>query len=403
MPTETRPTHHDPIGAALGDSVARAAPRPLGRSAIPIATIGAMAALVLAALTARQRGAIEALVVAIACATIAALLAAALEYRRRYRFLGALEARPRHPAARRPPPTPEPTAPAVSLDEVDRLRANVAELDAALRRLGDLTARDLRSPVRGIGSLVEFLRDDLGDDASPTVVHHLERIEKRTHDMAGAVDEILRLAKAESHHESATATDVASLVHYLVATVDLRSAIGIELDIDLPPILTTATPLASCVRNLIDNAVRHHHDPLHGHVVVSARLNGSDRLVVSVEDDGPGFDPSVVRRRIQAAGAKLRASGDGVGLQVVSRICEVHGASLRIHSEPGGGSICSLHWPVEAVLPVSTRRPSPLDVTGPVIDLRDRPARTVRPAAPTDPSVATVPGDGSASPPRVDR
>lgn len=302
-------------------------------------------------------------------ASIFALIAA-WRYRRQALSYGALEARPRHPASHRPTPTPSP--PPIDPEEVRRLRAALSDSDRSLRALADIASRDLRTPVRGIDNLVGCLRHDLDRDATPEVAAYLDRIESRAHDIGVAVDDIVQLVAAETHHDAATETDVASLVHYVVATIDLRSSIDIELAIDLPPVSVTATPLASCVRGLIDNAVRHHHDPHHGHIVVTARLAGGDRLIVAVEDDGPGFDPALVRRRIRAAGDRLGGVGEGVGLQVISRICDVHDASLMIHSEPGAGSICSLHWPVTVIGSNETRSVR-LDAE-PVIDLRDPPS-----------------------------
>ena len=57
-----------------------------------------------------------------------------------------------------------------------------------------------------------------------------------------------------------------------------------------------------------------------------------------------------------------RQHGAGIGLALVSRICEVHHARLKFESEPGRGTIASV------ILPFSADCPVPGDTPGDTIE-----------------------------------
>lgn len=158
--------------------------------------------------------------------------------------------------------------------------------------------------------------------------------------------------------------------------------------------MTAATPLATCLRNLLDNATRHHDDPSNGHVAVRAAYAEPHFVTLTVVDDGPGFtyrpldtastgiDPVTGNRSGDHAGS----ARSGIGLEVVRRICTLHGATFAAGPGPEGGTVCTLRWPATVAPASGTPRPgvgAPLDVGGPVIDLRDDPR--------TEPSVMSKP------------
>jgi len=85
------------------------------------------------------------------------------------------------------------------------------------------------------------------------------------------------------------------------------------------------------LRNLIDNAVRHTPPGTTVHVEISS-IHGTPSITVC--DDGPGLQEDelekISRRFYRPPGTA--ASGSGLGLSIVSRIAEIHGARLILSS-----------------------------------------------------------------------
>lgn len=114
----------------------------------------------------------------------------------------------------------------------------------------------------------------------------------------------------------------------------------------MPVLRTVRAPFEQVMRNLIGNAVKHHHEP-RGRVVVRCRELG-DQYEFSVIDDGPGI-PEEFREKVFQMFHKLRShdevEGTGMGLAIVRRIVESHGGHVVAGETQGGGTTIRFTWP----------------------------------------------------------
>jgi signal transduction histidine kinase len=128
--------------------------------------------------------------------------------------------------------------------------------------------------------------------------------------------------------------------------------------IDAEPLLANVDPakVERIVENLLVNAARHTPGGTPVHVMVR---QGSDGIVLTIEDEGPGvpeelkgtlFDP--FRQGPTAAGR-----GVGIGLSLVRRFAELHGGTAEIEDRVGGGArfVVVLPCAVKPLEPVGAR------------------------------------------------
>ena len=102
------------------------------------------------------------------------------------------------------------------------------------------------------------------------------------------------------------------------------------------------------VDNLLDNAALHGREEGGSVSVGLARDDG--RLVVRVEDDGPGI-PAAERERLLepfARGRDARPDGTGLGLAIVAQQAALHGGDLRLAESLGGGLAVEVRLPASA-------------------------------------------------------
>jgi signal transduction histidine kinase len=104
-------------------------------------------------------------------------------------------------------------------------------------------------------------------------------------------------------------------------------------------------PLELVIRNLLANAIKH-HDRSTGFIVLTAtREDGWD--VVEIADDGPGIPPEHHERifkMFQTLRPRDERGGSGMGLAVVKRVLEAHGARIEVRSA-GRGTTMRTRWP----------------------------------------------------------
>ncbi len=106
-----------------------------------------------------------------------------------------------------------------------------------------------------------------------------------------------------------------------------------QLDPDLPRILGDATLLRQVVHNLVKNALETTEKASHPQVVVSTRVNklldGQVAVRFLVNDNGSGFDDALLRRAFEPY-VTTKPRGSGLGLPIVKKIIEEHGARIEL-------------------------------------------------------------------------
>jgi signal transduction histidine kinase len=105
----------------------------------------------------------------------------------------------------------------------------------------------------------------------------------------------------------------------------------VTVDVSGPPDLPdpqVADELLALVKEALSNALRHS-----GAAVIDVRVDGSpERLMVTVTDDGKGFDPAHVRR--------------GMGLANMAGRVEAAGGSFHLETAPGKGTVVRASLPL---------------------------------------------------------
>jgi signal transduction histidine kinase len=94
------------------------------------------------------------------------------------------------------------------------------------------------------------------------------------------------------------------------------------------------------VLNLLDNALKYAHKCTE--IAVSVRREGR-KVVISVEDDGPGIPPLELRQIFERfyrgkAASDRHQRGTGIGLSIVQAVAEGHGGRAWATSEEGEGA-----------------------------------------------------------------
>lgn len=133
--------------------------------------------------------------------------------------------------------------------------------------------------------------------------------------------------------------------------VALLAPTAIAKGVDLGFVTTTdgllfadATLMMILIRNLIDNAIR--YTPADGHVEVQVKQVG-DKILLKIIDTGPGI-PKLEQSRVVSRFYRVLGSGEegsGLGLSIVERIAELHGAYLTLNTGEGAlGLVATVHF-----------------------------------------------------------
>jgi signal transduction histidine kinase/HAMP domain-containing protein len=98
--------------------------------------------------------------------------------------------------------------------------------------------------------------------------------------------------------------------------------------------------LAHAIRNLVVNGLQ--AAAPEGLVTVKAEQEGG-MVLITVSDDGPGIAEEK-RERIFDPLFTTKSSGSGLGLTIVQRVAEAHGATVEVRNRPEGGAVFVLRF-----------------------------------------------------------
>lgn len=228
-----------------------------------------------------------------------------------------------------------------------RMELELRQLNADLQEFTYVASHDLRSPLRGIADLVEWISGDLGEESPPEVRRNLDRVTQRIQRMDRLIDDLLRYARAGRASSEFRQVKLSELVGGILELQPLPAGFTLSLSLDVPSLQAPRTPLETVLRNLLSNVVKH-HDRGQGQIQVSASVDDI-YCRIDVEDDGPGV-PEQARERIFKLFQTLTSNergGSGIGLALTKRLVEVHGGRIEVISpvRDGRGTCFRVWWP----------------------------------------------------------
>jgi PAS domain S-box-containing protein len=233
----------------------------------------------------------------------------------------------------------------------DITRRNTMELElrqanANLEEFTYAASHDLKSPLRGISDLVEWIAEDLGADVSPAVARNLVRVSDRVRRLDRVIDDLLAYARAGATSSDAVMVDLQALIDGVVEILPRPPGFRIRVHVQSQPFVTNKAPMESMLRNLISNAIKH-HDRDAG--TIDIRVEDIGRYCVfSIADDGPGIPPAHQERvfRMFQTLAPGNLEHSGIGLALSKRLVEVHGGWIKLDSTQGTrGTAFHVWWP----------------------------------------------------------
>ncbi|MEI8157886.1 MAG: ATP-binding protein [Burkholderiales bacterium] len=233
-----------------------------------------------------------------------------------------------------------PTEIAPMVDALNSLFERIGELLESERRFTADASHELRTPIAAIRAQAQVA---LGETDDAMRRHALRNTLEGCDRAIRLVDQLLTLSRLEA---SATPVmekiDLALLVRQVVGDLAPKSiAKGQSLEFDCTepcPVSGNETLLAVLVRNLVDNAVR--YSPASARVAVAVRRRPDGRVVLQVDDSGPGLsEQDLIRlgeRFFRVPGSD--EAGSGLGWSIVKRVATVHRMQLHTaRSEKLGG------------------------------------------------------------------
>jgi nitrogen fixation/metabolism regulation signal transduction histidine kinase len=200
-------------------------------------------------------------------------------------------------------------------------------------------AHEIKNPLTPIQLSAERLQHKLEAKLTGTdqamLVRSVGTIVNQVQAMKTLVNEFRDYARLPAAHLTPlNLNELVTEVLALYATAQETGHLKCELEADMPLIVGDLSQLRQVIHNLLQNALDAVADQPDGRVKLRTEVARSDagelRAVrLHVIDNGPGFSDKVLKRAFEPY-VTTKSKGTGLGLAVVKKIADEHGARIRI-------------------------------------------------------------------------
>jgi two-component system, OmpR family, sensor histidine kinase ChvG len=231
-----------------------------------------------------------------------------------------------------------PTTAAVEIRALyEDFREMAEAIDRRSRYLRDFAAavsHEFKTPLAGIGGAVELLQDHFETMTAEERRRFLDNIAADNARLNQLVTRLLDMARADmTRPEAGVAVDLAAAVRSVVAgQSDSAPDLRVELDTLLPAVAVPAATLEAVLTTLIENS----RQAGAGVVTFRSRVERR-RVILSVQDDGPGIAEADLGRLFEPFFTSKRAAGGtGLGLSIARSLLDAsHGRIVAVASDHG--------------------------------------------------------------------
>jgi signal transduction histidine kinase len=233
-------------------------------------------------------------------------------------------------------------------DSIAQFQREAAQKEklSSLGRLSTVVAHEIRNPLMIIRASLTALRSPGASAAERREA--IADIDEETTRLNRLVTEVLDFAKPIRFDlGEACLNDICRASAGAAWADSASAAVHLDLDPNLPPIVTDAERLRTALVNILSNA-RQAVEAAHGPdaappVAVTTRVR-NDVIVISVHDRGTGIAPEDLARIFDPYFTTRRA-GTGLGLPISKNIIEGLGGTVVVSSRPGEGTEIRIEFP----------------------------------------------------------
>lgn len=240
---------------------------------------------------------------------------------------------------------------AAALERSSRMEA-ARESERLRTALVDSVTHDLRTPLTAIRAAATTLQSQptMPAAARNDLVTVVEEESARLDRLIGQAIEMARV-DSQSLRLEVRPQDVRELIELTVEqmqTVLRRHRVEVQVAATLPAVRMDRVLMERVLQHLLENAAAYSPP---GEAITVAASMATDRLVITVQDRGPGIDPEelpfIFDKYYRGKQHKGRVKGTGMGLAIARAILRVHRGGIAVESAPAQGTRFTFWIPVD--------------------------------------------------------
>lgn len=218
----------------------------------------------------------------------------------------------------------------------EKLLKNLAVQNQELNDYAHVVSHDLKSPLRSIDTLVNWLREDHSKNLNEEANDFLSKIEDQVEKMDELIAGILEYSSIDKTLSAEKPVDLNELLNEVISIISVPTHITVKYD-ELPVLVADGFKLKQLFQNLIVNAIKS-IDKKTGHIFIGCK-SIEDFYEFSVSDNGKGINAAYFKKIFEVF-QKLEndSASTGIGLSIVKKVVAHYGGTVWLESEETKGT-----------------------------------------------------------------
>lgn len=224
-------------------------------------------------------------------------------------------------------------------DKLEMSNSKLKNLDKAKSTFLSLISHEVRTPLHGILSFTELLKDSAEDEDSLDFIDGILESAKRLLTFSD-ISLLITSLKAETYQMNIDTIDLNNIVSKMIELKkEERSDIEYDLDFnEIEEVPCDYDLLNMAISNVMKNALEHTKNGKKLRVIINS---DDDNVILEVINQGEGFDEKILSQGIDAfvdENVDYHHKGLGLGLYTSKIIMDSHGGELFISNDAEGNA-----------------------------------------------------------------
>lgn len=227
-----------------------------------------------------------------------------------------------------------------------RLEKKNTELD----QFAYITSHDLKSPLRAINNLSEWIEEDMGEQLSSESKGYFKLMRSRIFRLEELINSLLKYSRAGKIGDKKEKINTLDTVFNILRRINPPPHHAVYFDESLPEIPAYRKDIEDIFYELISNSIKYNkgREPITN--ITYMMLPDDDACQFCIADNGPGIAPEFHEKIFtifQTLEARDKLESIGAGLAIVKKIVEENNGRVWVESDGIKGSRFYFTWPTE--------------------------------------------------------
>ena len=212
-------------------------------------------------------------------------------------------------------------------------------------------SHEIRTPINSILNFSNLLKIEMDDKVSEELREGFSIIESGSKRLIRTVDSILNMSQIQTNSFEIFPTDI-DIKQILYNLKREFESFALQKNLELKFINNSSRnklygdeyTITQLFANLIDNSIKYTQS---GFISVELSSDENDNIIVKVKDSGVGMSEEFQKTLFEPfsqeeTGYTRKFEGNGLGLALVKKYCELNNADISLTSEKGKGTIFTI-------------------------------------------------------------